>query len=70
MKKYERKTGSKRTTKARLSKKLKTKKILKRRECAIKTSEMDSSPILGGKIVKNVQIDPQTTKIWPTSLRE
>ncbi len=33
----------------------------KAQECAIKPSEMAFISILGGKIIKNVQIDPQTT---------
>ncbi len=36
----------------------------------MKPSEMASISILSGKTVKNVQIDPQTTEIWPKQLNE
>ena len=46
---------------------VKTNKVNRTTEAQLKTlypSEMAPYQILGGKAVKNIQIDPQTTELW------
>ncbi len=49
-------------------KSLKIQLLLKSQECAMNLQKCLPYQILGGKTVKNVEIDPQITEIWSKQL--